>query len=61
MDERDEKRWANAESDLRDMVCGNCRDYKGMTTCEADDCGDRYCIFCDPDNHADHPYYPIED
>lgn len=59
MDERDEKRLENAREDLRNMFCSNCGEYKGMTTCEADDCGERYCAFCDDDNHADHPYYPI--
>lgn len=56
-----DKHMENAREYLRDMVCSDCREYKGMTTCEADDCGERYCIFCDYDNHADHPYYPIED
>lgn len=51
----------DAAAALRDEYCSNCRDYKGMTTCEADDCNERYCAFCDFDNHADHPYYPIQD
>lgn len=62
MDEtREYKMMENAREDLRYEVCGDCHEYKGMTTCEADDCGQRYCIFCDPDNHEDHPYYPLED
>lgn len=34
-------------------VCGAPHD----TVCEAEDCGRTYHGACDPDNHADHPYY----
>lgn len=34
----------NAREDLRDMVCGSCHEYKGMTT--DPDTGERYCEFC---------------
>jgi hypothetical protein len=35
----------DAIEDFRDLVCGSCREYKGMTT--DPDTGERYCVFCE--------------
>jgi hypothetical protein len=34
----------DAIEDMRDVVCPNCREYKGITTGPD---GERYCVFCD--------------
>ena len=44
MDEsKEQKMMENAREDLRDRVCGNCREYKGMV----DGPEGRYCLFCE--------------
>lgn len=36
----------DAIEDMREIICFGCNEYKGLTTCDDEDCGMTYCIFC---------------